>query len=164
MRERVKIRFRLLGPRLTDRFVVSVARRAPRPFKISPQKGRALLAYLAMQPEHFARREDLANLLWGDQVDEYARHNLRQCLAILRDEFASIAPDFLIVDIRGDASSAMAGIERLRAAAPSAGIFAIAVTADPDLILQAMRAGANEFFIWPPSDETLRPENRWPGC
>ncbi len=77
MRERVKIRFRLLGPRLTDRFVVSVARRAPRPFKISPQKGRALLAYLAMQPEHFARREDLANLLWGDQVDEYARHNLR---------------------------------------------------------------------------------------
>src|SRR6266851_425574 len=65
------------------------------------------------------------------------------------------APDFLIVDIRGDASSAMAGIERLRAAAPSAGIFAIAVTADPDLILQAMRAGANEFFIWPPSDETF---------
>src|SRR4030081_3068370 len=64
-------------------------------------------------------------------------------------------PDFMIVDIRGDASSAMAGIERLRAAAPSAGIFAIAVTADPDLIFQAMRAGANEFFIWPPSDETF---------
>ena len=74
VRERVKIRFRLLGPRLTDRFVVCVGRRAARPFKISPQKGRALLAYLAMQPEHFARREDLANLLWGDQVDEYARH------------------------------------------------------------------------------------------
>jgi hypothetical protein len=46
----------------------------------------------------------------------------------------------------------MATIERLRADAPGAGIFAIALTADPDLILQSMRAGANEFFPWPPSD------------
>ena len=96
-RERVKIRFRLLGPCLTGRFAVSVSKRAANPFKISPQKGRALLAYLAMQPEHFARREDLANLLWGDRVDEYARHNLRQCLVFLRGELASLAPDFLIV-------------------------------------------------------------------
>jgi len=64
-------------------------------------------------------------------------------------------PDLIIVDIRGDASSAMAGIERLRASAPGAGIFAVALSADPDLILQAMRAGANEFFIWPPADETF---------
>src|SRR5437870_5317315 len=52
MRERVKIRLRLLGPRLTGRFVACVGRRAPRPLGISSQKGRALLAYLAMQPEH----------------------------------------------------------------------------------------------------------------
>jgi pilus assembly protein CpaE len=64
-------------------------------------------------------------------------------------------PDFVIVDMRADASSAMAGIERLRASAPGAGIFAVAVTADPDLILQAMRAGANEFFIWPPAEDTF---------
>src|SRR6266478_5005926 len=74
MREPVKIRFRLLGPRLTGRFTAYVGRRRPRPLSISSQKGRALLAYLAMQPEHFARREDLANLFWGDRVDEYARH------------------------------------------------------------------------------------------
>jgi pilus assembly protein CpaE len=67
----------------------------------------------------------------------------------------SAPADILIVDIRGDAATAMANIERLRAAAPAAGIFAIALTADPDLILQAMRAGANEFFIWPPADETF---------
>jgi DNA-binding SARP family transcriptional activator len=97
MREPVKIRFRLLGPRLTGRFTAYVGRRGPRPLSISSQKGRALLAYLAMQPEHFARREDLANLFWGDRVDEYARHNLRQCLAILRGELASIGPDFLIL-------------------------------------------------------------------
>src|SRR3989442_12686064 len=58
-------------------------------------------------------------------------------------------PDLIIVDTRGDAASAMSTIERLRASAPGAGLFAVALSADPDLILQAMRAGANEFFTWP---------------
>jgi pilus assembly protein CpaE len=71
----------------------------------------------------------------------------------LRDGTA--APDLIAVDIRGDVPGALASIERLRVGAPQAGIFAIATTADPDLILQSMRAGANEFFIWPPADETF---------
>lgn len=66
------------------------------------------------------------------------------------------SPDLIIVDVRGDASSAMATIERLRASAPAAGIFAVALVAEPDLILQAMRAGANEFFTWPPADDPLQ--------
>jgi pilus assembly protein CpaE len=49
----------------------------------------------------------------------------------------------------------MAAIERLRAAAPAAGIFCVASSAQSDLILQAMRAGANEFFTWPPNEETF---------
>jgi pilus assembly protein CpaE len=64
-------------------------------------------------------------------------------------------PDLVIVDLRSDAMSMMPSIERLRAASPGAGIFAIAVAADSDLILQAMRAGANEFFTWPPSAEAF---------
>lgn len=66
-----------------------------------------------------------------------------------------VLPDLVIVDIRGDASSSMPGIERLRAGAPSAGIFAVALVAEPELILQSMRAGANEFFTWPPVEETF---------
>jgi len=58
-------------------------------------------------------------------------------------------PDVAVVDIRTDPSSGLASIERLRAAYPSAAIFAVAGSAEPDLILQAMRAGANEFFPWP---------------
>jgi len=65
------------------------------------------------------------------------------------------APDLVIADTRGDASSSMPNIERLRASAPSAAIFAVALTAEPDLILQSMRAGANEFFTWPPADEAF---------
>jgi pilus assembly protein CpaE len=66
-----------------------------------------------------------------------------------------VIPDLMVVDIRGDAMSALSSIERLRASAPSASIFAVAMSADPDLILHAMRAGANEFFVWPPADETF---------
>jgi len=66
-----------------------------------------------------------------------------------------VLPDVVIVDIRGDASSSMPSIERLRASAPGAGIFAVALVAEPELILQSMRAGANEFFTWPPVEETF---------
>ena len=57
-------------------------------------------------------------------------------------------PDLVVVDIRTDASSGMAAIERLRATSAGLAIFAIAAAAEPELILQAMRAGANEFFPW----------------
>ena len=57
-------------------------------------------------------------------------------------------PDLYVVDIRGDASSGLATIERLRAGHEGTPIFAIAAAAESDLILQAMRAGANEFFPW----------------
>jgi pilus assembly protein CpaE len=63
-------------------------------------------------------------------------------------------PDVVVVDIRADASSGMAAIERLRAGHPSAGIFAVAASSEPSLILQAMRAGANEFFPWTPGGAT----------
>jgi pilus assembly protein CpaE len=67
----------------------------------------------------------------------------------------SVAVDLVIVDARGDASSAMSTIERMRAASPNAGIFVVALQADPDLILESMRAGANEFFTWPPPEESF---------
>src|SRR6187399_1410759 len=70
----------------------------------------------------------------------------------LRD---GISADVIIVDIRGDVPAALVSIERHRALAPAAGVFAVASAADPDIILQSMRAGANEFFIWPPPDETF---------
>jgi pilus assembly protein CpaE len=67
----------------------------------------------------------------------------------------AMPPDVVIVDARGDATSAMSNIERIRGANAGASIFAVAMVADPDLILQSMRAGANEFFTWPPPEETF---------
>src|SRR5439155_4343309 len=48
-----------------------------------------------------------------------------------------------------------ANIEPLRAGHAGAGIFPVALIADPDVILQSMRAGANEFFTWPPPEESF---------
>jgi pilus assembly protein CpaE len=66
------------------------------------------------------------------------------------------SPDVVAVDIRGDAASGMAAIERLRASHPTTAIFAVAQTTDPELILQAMRAGANEFFMWPVPEDAFQ--------
>jgi pilus assembly protein CpaE len=60
-------------------------------------------------------------------------------------------PDLAVVDIRADVASGMSAIERLRGSSPSMAIFAVAASAEPDVILQAMRAGANEFFPWSPN-------------
>jgi len=78
-------------------------------------------------------------------------------VGIIDDRLArdNVALDLVIVDTRGDPSSAMSTIERMRAASPNAGIFVVAMQADPDLILQSMRAGANEFFTWPPPEEAF---------
>ena len=68
---------------------------------------------------------------------------------------AGTEPDVALIDLRGDAAGGLAAIERLRAAHPTTAIFAIAGTTEPELILQAMRAGANEFFTWPPQQDAF---------
>jgi pilus assembly protein CpaE len=75
---------------------------------------------------------------------------------------SSNPPGLAVVDIRSGSTKAVDAIERLRAAWPSAAIFVVASTAEPDQILQAMRAGANEYLSWslhgmsgPPLEETF---------
>ncbi len=75
-------------------------------------------------------------------------------VGIIEGRVEGVTPDLFVVDIRGDASSGMASIERLRAAHEGVPIFAIAAVAESDLILQAMRAGANEFFPYNPGGVT----------
>ena len=68
-------------------------------------------------------------------------------IAVTDERHAAATPPVIaIVDIRGMGS--VSGIERLRASWPSTSIFAIASSAEPDQILQAMRAGANEYLSW----------------
>lgn len=65
------------------------------------------------------------------------------------------SPDVVIVDIRFSQAAAMPAIEQLRGRWPNTAIFAVAAGVDADLVIQSMRAGANEFFAWPPAAETF---------
>jgi pilus assembly protein CpaE len=68
---------------------------------------------------------------------------------------APASADMLIVDGRVNLRSAILEVERCRAASASVSIFLIASEANSDLILQSMRAGANEFLTWPLSNEAF---------
>jgi pilus assembly protein CpaE len=95
-----------------------------------------------------------------DVFRKHVGRMLRACaipVAVIDDRAGGegAPPDLIVVDTRDDSTSATSNIERLRAGAPHAGIFAVALENDPELILQSMRAGANEFFTWPPADEAF---------
>src|SRR5262249_54338677 len=66
--------------------------------RVASRNGIALLAYLAMRPDHSATREHLSNLIWADRSDAQARHNLRQSLLALRKELGGGASQILVVD------------------------------------------------------------------
>ena len=92
-------------------------------------------------------------------TDPDFRAHLTKCLrasgtsvALVDDRHAaSIPPSLTVVDIRHGARGVEA-IERLRTSHPTAAIFAIASSTQPEQILQAMRAGANEYLAWPLDD------------
>ncbi|MBI4888023.1 MAG: AAA family ATPase [Acidobacteria bacterium] len=92
--------------------------------------------------------------------DESFRTQVADCLhsgtlpVSIADErpAARVVPaDLVVVDGRGEAHAALGTIERTRAGAAGASIFMVALESSPDLILQSMRAGANEFLTWPPA-------------
>ena len=66
-------------------------------------------------------------------------------------------PDLVVVDIRGEGAPGLTALERLRAKWSAVSIFAVAGSSEPEVILQAMRAGANEFFAWPTADVSSPP-------
>jgi pilus assembly protein CpaE len=92
-------------------------------------------------------------------TDTEFRAHVTKCLrasgtsvALVDERHATTNPPSLtIVDIRHGAKSVEA-IERLRSLWPAATVIAIASSAQPEQILQAMRAGANEYLAWPLDD------------
>jgi DNA-binding SARP family transcriptional activator/TolB-like protein/cytochrome c-type biogenesis protein CcmH/NrfG len=90
MSKRSGVSIRLLGP-----FRAETA--DGRVLSIRSRKARALIAYLAMKPDYWASREELATLLWGDRLDVMARQSLRQCLTSLRRDLR-LAPNLLPVE------------------------------------------------------------------
>jgi pilus assembly protein CpaE len=76
-------------------------------------------------------------------------------MSVVNEGPGSRKADLFIVDARNDAAAAMQRVESLRAASATSGVFVVAREPNPDVILQSMRAGANEFFTFPPPEETF---------
>jgi pilus assembly protein CpaE len=125
-----------------------------------PLAGASYFTFHALNGTHETMAQLTAQIVSHDE--EFKRHAaqmMRACgipVGIVdgRGSADGSAPDVAVIDLRADASSGMAAIERLRAGAPQMAIFAVAQSAEPDLILGAMRAGANEFFPWVPGGQT----------
>jgi len=64
---------------------------------IASRRARALLAYLALAPEHAATRARLRGLFWADRGEAQARASLRQCLLHLRQILGGAGLDVLQV-------------------------------------------------------------------
>ena len=76
-------------------------------------------------------------------------------LGLVEERAASTAvPNVVVVDMRDEQSPGLPAVERLRAKWPAVPIFVVAGSVEPDVILQAMRAGANEFFAWPTTEQS----------
>jgi predicted ATPase/DNA-binding SARP family transcriptional activator len=67
--------------------------------KFRSDQTRALLAYLAVEADRPHRREALTGLLWPEEPEEAARHNLRQALVNLRRTIGDSAshPPYLLI-------------------------------------------------------------------
>ena len=68
---------------------------------MSERKARALLAYLALNPEQHHGRDKLAALLWGARADTQARSRLSKCLSGLRKAVGNGAEALLDTDRDG---------------------------------------------------------------
>jgi DNA-binding SARP family transcriptional activator/predicted ATPase len=60
------------------------------PLKFATEHTRALLAYLAVEANVAHRRTRLATLLWPEEAEASARHNLRQALFFLKQSLATV--------------------------------------------------------------------------
>jgi pilus assembly protein CpaE len=65
------------------------------------------------------------------------------------------APEICIIDFDRDRRKAASVAESIRSAIPDIAIFAVSADAQPDLIIQAMRSGCNEYLLKPIGREQL---------
>ena len=74
---------------------------------------------------------------------------------VIVDDRTGRGPAVIVVDGRHDLGHAVSVVEQLRTTDATSAIFFVADSSSPDVILTSMRAGANEFFAWPPSREAI---------
>ena len=110
-----------------------------------------LLLYIQ---DEYLRREAIDALRKPGNQIPFDQHD--SDWAALLDRLADSKPEVLVLDLAAVPSELNIAMRQLRYQAPRLKVVALHLTADPQTILSAMRAGANE-FVHPPLDENLTP-------
>ena len=93
-------------------------------------------------------RDNLLNLQGARVVAEYQEVGSNLYIRVLQD--LDRHPDAaLIVDLGGDRETALRSLEKVKQAAPSLYVIATDYSTDGDLVISALRSGANDFLVQP---------------
>ena len=105
---------------------------------------------IASSDEHFREmvRDSLLNIPNSKVVAEYLEVAANLYIRVLQDLERNPAAG-LIVDISGDPDGAIKAVEKVKQAAPDLFVIVSNFHADAETVIQAMRAGANEFLVQP---------------
>jgi len=123
-----------------------------KPLSNSAKKAKALLVYLALNPEQNFSRERLASLLWEESNDTQARHSLRQTLAALRklfpeEQFPLVTDSASITFISGVIEVDVTEFERLIALGDRAALEEAVALYKGDF-LEGFNSKTNTFEDW----------------
>src|SRR5437667_800774 len=105
---------------------------------------------IASSDDHFREmvRENLLNVPAAKVIAEYQDVTPNLYIRVLQDLDRN--PDAaLMIDLGGDTEASLKALERVKQAAPDLYVMASSFSAESDIVIAALRAGANDFLTQP---------------
>jgi pilus assembly protein CpaE len=105
---------------------------------------------IASSDDHFREmvRENLLNVPTAKVIAEYQEVTANLYIRVLQDLERN--PDAaLMIDLGGDTDASLKALERVKQAAPDLYVMASSFSAESDIVIAALRAGANDFMTQP---------------
>jgi len=105
---------------------------------------------IASSDDHFREmvRENLLNVPTAKVIAEYQEVTANLYIRVLQDLERN--PDAaLMIDLGGDTEASLKALERVKQAAPDLYVIASSFSAESDIVIAALRAGANDFMTQP---------------
>lgn len=105
---------------------------------------------IASSDEHFREmvRESLLNVPNAKVISEYPETSSNLYIRVLQD-LERNPEAALVIDLAGDTEGSLRALERVKQAAPDLYVIASAYTAEGEMVIATVRAGANDFLVQP---------------
>ena len=105
---------------------------------------------VASPDDHFRDmiRENLLNVQNAKVVAEYPEVAANLYIRVLKD-LERHGEAALVIDLGSDAESCLKALEKVKQAAPDLYVIASSYSAEGEMVIAALRAGANDFLVQP---------------